>query len=71
MENTFEGTTLHLSFTNWKLPLDTGARGTVNQDVSYIETVISVHDCGERVAVVDILNFTTQVRRIIFCKCED
>jgi hypothetical protein len=70
-ENNFEGTTLHLSFTNWKLPLHTGARGTVDQDVSYVEAVISVHDCGEWVADVDILGFTTQIRRIIFCKCED
>ncbi|KAH8802162.1 hypothetical protein F5882DRAFT_457177 [Hyaloscypha sp. PMI_1271] len=70
-EDNFGGTTLHLSFTNWKMPIDTGARGTVDQDVYYVESVISVHDCGEWVADIDILNFDTKARRLVLCECED
>lgn len=54
-EDNFQGTSLHLSFTNWKLPLDTGAKGTIDQDIHLVESVVSVHDRGMWVADLDPL----------------
>ncbi|MCJ1330889.1 hypothetical protein MMC10_007576 [Thelotrema lepadinum] len=55
-ENNFKATSLHLNFTEWKLPLeDTGSR-TIDQDVYFVESVISVRDRGEWVADLDILS---------------
>lgn len=56
-ENNFRGTSLHLSFTDWSMPLET--RGvltrTIDQDAYLIESVISVKDSGRWVADLDIL----------------
>ena len=56
-ENNFEGTSLHLSFTDWKIPLgNPGATTrTIDQDAYFIESVISVLDSGRWVADLDIL----------------
>ena len=71
-EDNFEGTTLHLSFTNWKLPLDVGSRGTIEQDVYFVESVISVHDRGAWVADLDILTAEHTISRLqLECKCTE
>ena len=56
-ENNFKGTSLHLSFTDWTLPLeDKGAkRRTIDQEAYLVESVISVLDSGKWVADLDIL----------------
>ena len=56
-ENNFKGTSLHLSFTDWTLPLEgTGAKGrTIDQEAYLVESVISVLDSGKWVADLDIL----------------
>ena len=56
-ENNFKGTSLHLSFTDWTLPLEVqGAKGrTIDQEAYLVESVISVLDSGKWVADLDIL----------------
>ncbi|EZF34078.1 hypothetical protein H109_04459 [Trichophyton interdigitale MR816] len=54
-ENNFNDTSLHLSFTEWTLPLATADSQTIDQDVFLVESVISVRDRGEWVADLDIL----------------
>ncbi len=56
-ENNFKGTSLHLSFTDWTLPLDIkGVEGrTIDQEAYLVESVISVLDSGKWVADLDIL----------------
>ena len=56
-ENNFKGTSLHLSFTDWTLPLEVkGAEGrTIDQEAYLVESVISVLDSGRWVADLDIL----------------
>ena len=54
-ENSFKGTSLHLSFTDWTLPLDTQASRTIDHNVLLVEAVISVQDSGKWVADLDIL----------------
>ena len=55
-EDNFRGTSLHLSFTDWTLPLETQATRTIDSQISYVESVISVRDHGEWVADLDILS---------------
>ena len=56
-EDNFKGTSLHLSFTDWTLPLEVkGAEGRViDQEACLVESVISVLDSGNWVADLDIL----------------
>ena len=56
-EDNFKGTSLHLSFTDWILPIEVnGVEGrTVDQDGYIVESVISVMDSGKWVADLDIL----------------
>ena len=55
-DNHFQGTSLHLSFTNWSLPLDSYSMRTTDHSVHYVESAISVIDRGEWVANLDILS---------------
>ena len=56
-EDNFKGTSLHLSFTDWTLPLEVkGAEGrTIDQEAYIVESVISVMDSGKWVADLDII----------------
>lgn len=54
-EDNFKGTTLHLSFTSHKFPLDYGVTGIVDHQVFFVESVISIHDSGQWVADLDTL----------------
>lgn len=62
-EDNFQGTSLHLSFTDWTLPLETHSTHTIDSDVSFVEAVISVRDRGEWVADLDILAIDFQELR--------
>ena len=65
-ENNFRSTSLHLSFTDWRIPLDSpgSATRTIDQDTHFIESVISVLDSGRWVADLDILciDFASSVK---------
>ena len=53
--NSFPGTSLHLSFTKWKQPLNGGDYGLIDKDIFLVEAVISVRDSGQWVTDIDIL----------------
>ncbi|KAH6700673.1 hypothetical protein BKA61DRAFT_561892 [Leptodontidium sp. MPI-SDFR-AT-0119] len=64
-EDNFKGTSLHLSFTEWKLALSTGAIGVIDQEVHFLESVVSLWDRGQWVADLDVLGMErNQVHRI-------
>jgi hypothetical protein len=54
-QNNFQGTSLHLSFTNWRRPFDGENRGTIDERIFLVECVVSVHDRGKWVADLDVL----------------
>ena len=63
-EDNFKATSLNLHFTEWRLPLEDTDSRTIDQDVFFVESVISVLDRGKWVADLDILSidFSNLVR---------
>jgi hypothetical protein len=55
VEDTFQGTSLHLSFTEAETPLDLDVYGDRTAEAFYVESLVSVHDRGEWIADLDIL----------------
>lgn len=53
--NSFQNTTLHLSFTDWEMPIDASNHGMRDREVFFLEALVSVHHRGEWVADIDIL----------------
>jgi hypothetical protein len=53
-EDNFNATSLHLRFTDWKIPLATGDDGLIDQDIFLVEAVVSVRDRGEEVADLNV-----------------
>jgi hypothetical protein len=63
----FDGTSLHLSFTEYHVPLFDGSRGSHDNQMSFLESVISVRDKGQWVADVDpllLINPPSGLRRL-------
>ena len=56
IEDSFQSTSLHLRFTDYVFPIDIGAHGLRDFEVYFLESVVSVHDRGQWIADVDILN---------------
>jgi hypothetical protein len=56
-ENTFTGTSLHLSFTDWSIPVDVGetGRGRRDAEAHIVESLVSVHDRSRWIADLDVL----------------
>lgn len=54
IEDTFTGTSLHLSFTDWPTPIDLG-RGQHEAQAYMVESLVSVHDNGRWIADLDVL----------------
>ena len=55
IENSFRNTSLHLSFTQYTLPVNTGDSGGQDIEAFYLESLISVYDRDKWVADLDIL----------------
>ena len=55
ISQSFQNTSMHLSFTNYHVPIVDGMRGSFDNQVFFIESVISVQDKGEWIADVDPL----------------
>ncbi|KAF2252905.1 hypothetical protein BU26DRAFT_515325 [Trematosphaeria pertusa] len=65
-EDSFRDTGLHLSYTEWQLPIDVGARGKRDVEAYYIEAAIGVYDRGKWVADLNILDvFRHRLSQII------
>ncbi|KAI1754916.1 hypothetical protein F4782DRAFT_528266 [Xylaria castorea] len=54
-ENKFESVSLHLSFTEWKMPLDWASTGEIDQEVFLLESVLSVMHSGQWIGDIDVL----------------
>jgi hypothetical protein len=54
-EDSFSGVTMHLSMTDWRVPVPTGAVGHIDQDLFLTEAYVSVHDGGKWYADIDVL----------------
>ncbi|KAI1127052.1 hypothetical protein F5Y10DRAFT_243558 [Nemania abortiva] len=50
LEDSFHTATLHLSFTDYVLPIDVGAHGLRDFEIYFLESFISLHDKGEWIA---------------------
>ena len=55
LTDSFTATSLHMSFTDFVLPIDTGSRGLRDVEIYFLETVISVHDKGQWMGDLDII----------------
>ena len=66
----FRGTSLHLSFTNWKVPLDCGNTGEIDQEIFLLEAVVSVQEKGRWVADIDVLSMERSCPEVITCTCD-
>ncbi|KAF2681915.1 hypothetical protein K458DRAFT_371176 [Lentithecium fluviatile CBS 122367] len=65
-EDSFRETSLHISYTEWELPIDIGARGKRDVEAHYIEAAIGLYDRGKWVADLNILNiFKHRLSRIV------
>ncbi|KAM5354121.1 hypothetical protein ACJ41O_000771 [Fusarium nematophilum] len=53
-QDSFTGTTLHLSFTDFEMPLDLGFRGLRDVPASLVESVITLDDKGKQLGDLDI-----------------
>ncbi|KJF61249.1 uncharacterized protein CIMG_12501 [Coccidioides immitis RS] len=53
--DSFPGTSMHLAFSGYKLPLQTGANDMQDVDAYLLESIVQVRDKGKWVADVDIL----------------
>ena len=80
LENNFQGTTLHLGFSGYEFPLDFDDHDGRNREAFFLETLISVYDCGEWDADFDALaavaspslpntNNSGPIRRHTDCDC--
>ena len=69
--DSFHETSLHLSFTQYKMPLNTGTHGAQDAETFLIETLVSVHDREKWVADVDVLGlFRSKLLHRYQRKCE-
>ncbi|KAH6856272.1 hypothetical protein B0I37DRAFT_389598 [Chaetomium sp. MPI-CAGE-AT-0009] len=66
----FRGTSLHLSFTTWKIPLDWDSTGDIDQEIYLLESVVSVQDQGKWIADIDVLGVETDGLDTISFSCE-
>jgi len=56
LQDSFSGTSLHLSLTGYELPVDSGRHGFRDNECMFIETAVSLFDRGEWVADLDLLD---------------
>ena len=56
IEDSFRNTSLHLSFTQYTMPVNTGDHGGQDIEAFFLESLISVYDRDKWVADLDVLN---------------
>ncbi|RGP61385.1 hypothetical protein FLONG3_10541 [Fusarium longipes] len=64
------GTSLHLSFTTWKMPLDWDTTGEIDQEAFLLESVVSVQDNGTWIADIDVLGRERESMDIVKFTCD-
>lgn len=70
-EDCFKNTTLHLSFTGYEIPIDTGSHGRQDVEMFLLESLVSVHDQGQWVADLDVLKHVPRRRFRGGCSSDD
>ena len=55
MEDKLNGTTIHLYFTGYELPLETGFLGSKHVGAYFLGTLVYVFNSGDWVADIDVL----------------
>ncbi|KAK5662482.1 hypothetical protein OQA88_8393 [Cercophora sp. LCS_1] len=55
LENNFDATSLHLSFTDYVLPVDLGTHGFQDREAFFVESLVSIHDRGTWIADLDVM----------------
>ena len=55
-EDNFQSTSLHLSFTDFEMPVDVGVRGLRDRLVILVESLVSINDKGRHVGDLDIIS---------------
>ena len=68
--NSFRTTSLHLSFTTAKSPLQVDFSGMQDDELYVLETLLSVHDGGDWIADLDVWKSLTQNEPVVFKGCE-
>ncbi|KAH8745235.1 hypothetical protein F5882DRAFT_471677 [Hyaloscypha sp. PMI_1271] len=73
LENNFQHTTLHLTFSDYELPIDVGQHGLRDRQIYFLEAPVSVHDHGEWVGDLDVLKAlnSENLRRRPICTGHD
>lgn len=56
LEDHFDGTSLHLSFTDFKMPINIGVYGARDVELYFLEAIVSVHDRGKWIADLDAIS---------------
>jgi hypothetical protein len=56
LDDCFQSTTLHLTFSGYEAPIDVGTHGGRFVDAFFLEAVVSIHDRGEWIADLDVLS---------------
>ena len=54
-KDSFDTTTLHISFTSAYMPMETTFSGSKDKELNVLETIVSVHDRGKWIADLDVL----------------
>lgn len=54
-EDSFQSTSLHLSFSNWCSPLDVDSGRTIDKDINFVESMIQVYEGSTWVADLDVM----------------
>ncbi|KAI2623110.1 hypothetical protein GGR54DRAFT_629717 [Hypoxylon sp. NC1633] len=65
----FRGVSMHLSFTDWKMPLDWKATGEIDQEIFLLESVVSVQHNGQWIADIDVLGLERYAPGIFYSDC--
>ncbi|KAI0555611.1 hypothetical protein F4679DRAFT_524444 [Xylaria curta] len=67
--NAFTGTSLHLSFTDYELPLDVGNKGLRDKQAVILESVVSLNDGGTHYGDIDVMTAIDTSQEGRFRKC--
>ncbi|TGJ79635.1 hypothetical protein E0Z10_g9135 [Xylaria hypoxylon] len=69
-ENKFDSVSLHLSFTEWKMPLDWASTGEIDNEVFLLESVLSVMDGGQWIGDIDVLEIEKAPLEVFETDCK-
>ncbi|KAI0509546.1 hypothetical protein F5B22DRAFT_658111 [Xylaria bambusicola] len=69
LEDNFSSTSLHLSFTDFEMPVDIGVRGLRDTLVVLIESLVSVNDKGTHIGDLDIMSMLRSDYITLFRTC--